>query len=102
MTHHLAHDVKRRAFTEVLRVLRPGGQFHIVDFGPARSPAMRLMAPILRRLEEAEDNFAGRIPGMLAEAGFERVQETGSIATALGPLTFLRAERPAASSFPEA
>ncbi len=102
MTHHLAHDVKRRAFAEVLRVLRPGGQFHIVDFGPARSPAMRLLAPILRRLEEAEDNFAGRIPGMLSEAGFQRVRETGSIATALGPLTFLRAELPTTSSFPEA
>jgi ubiquinone/menaquinone biosynthesis C-methylase UbiE len=54
MTHHLAPDAKRQAFAEVLRVLRPGGQFHIVDFGPARSPTMHLMASIGRRLEESE------------------------------------------------
>ena len=93
MIHHLASDAKRRAFAEVLRVLRPGGQFHIVDFGPARSFAMRMMASIMRRLEETEDNFAGRLPGMLAEAGFQDVREAGSLATALGPLTFLRAIR---------
>jgi len=93
MTHHLAPNAKRQAFAEVLRVLRPGGQFHIVDFGPPRSAAMRLMTSIMSRLEETEDNFAGRIPGMLAEAGFQRVRETESIATLLGPLSFLRAER---------
>jgi len=95
MTHHLAPDAKRQAFSEVLRVLRPGGQFHLVDFGPPRSSAMRLLAAIMSRLEETEDNFAGRLPGMLAEAGFQGVRETGSIAGLLGPLSFLRAERSA-------
>src|SRR3990172_4755088 len=82
MTHHLTPRAKRRAFAEALRVLRRGGEFHIVDFGPARSSMMRLMASIMRGLEETEDNFAGRLPGMLAEAGFHEVQESGSIATA--------------------
>ena len=95
MTHHLAPDAKRQAFTEVLRVLRPGGQFHLVDFGPPRSSAMRLLAAIMSRLEETEDNFAGRLPGLLAEVGFQGVRETGSVTTLLGPLSFLRAERSA-------
>ena len=102
MTHHLTPDMKQQAFTEVLRVLRPGGQFHIVDFGPARNPTMRVMATIMRRLEQTEDNFAGRLPGILIGAGFHEVREAGSMATALGPLTFLGAERPGASTFPEA
>ena len=102
MTHHLTPDMKQQAFTEVLRVLRPGGQFHIVDFGPARNPTMRVMATIMRRLEQTEDNFAGRLPGILIEAGFHEVREAGAMATALGPLMFLRAKRPGAPTFPEA
>ena len=94
MTHHLAPGAKRRAFTEVLRVLRPGGQFDIVDFGPARNSTMRVMATIMRRLEQTEDNFAGRLPRILVEAGFHEVREAGSMATALGPLTFLSATAP--------
>ncbi len=94
MTHHLDPDAKRQAFAEVLRVLRPGGQFHIVDLGPPRSSAMRLMTTILRNLEETEDNYAGRLPGMLTDAGFRNVRETGTLASIVGPLGFLQAERP--------
>lgn len=90
MTHHLDPDAKRQAFAEVLRVLRPDGQFHVVDFGPARTSSMMMIASVMRRLEETDDNIAGRLPGMLAEAGF-RVESQGSFATALGPLEFLRA-----------
>jgi ubiquinone/menaquinone biosynthesis C-methylase UbiE len=32
MLHHLDEDEKRRAMREIRRVLRPGGQLHLVDF----------------------------------------------------------------------
>jgi ubiquinone/menaquinone biosynthesis C-methylase UbiE len=94
MTHHLTRDLKRSAFMEVLRVLKPGGEFHIVDYGPPRTFAMRGIAFVLRRLEEASDNFDGLLPGFLSEAGFYEVAGTGFIPTMLGPMTFYLAVRP--------
>lgn len=94
MLHHLKRDLKRTAFSEVLRVLRPGGEFHIMDFGPPRTPAMRGIASILRHMEETSDNFNGLLPGFLSEVGFYQVAENGYIPTFLGPMTFYRAVKP--------
>lgn len=92
--HHLKRPDRQAAFGEVWRVLRPRGEFHIVDFGPPRAPPMRLVAALLRPLEEAGDHFDGLLPGQIEEAGFTSVEETGRFDTALGPLAMLRAVRP--------
>jgi ubiquinone/menaquinone biosynthesis C-methylase UbiE len=94
MTHHLVRTDRRAAFREVLRVLRPGGEFHLVDFGPPRTLLMRAVAALLRPLEEAGDHFDGLLLGQIEEAGFESVAETDRFDTALGPLVMVRARRP--------
>jgi ubiquinone/menaquinone biosynthesis C-methylase UbiE len=94
MTHHLVRTDRQAAFREVLRVLRPGGEFHLVDFGPPRTFLMRAVAALLRPLEEASDHFDGLLPGQIEEAGFESVAETDRFDTALGPLVMVRARRP--------
>jgi SAM-dependent methyltransferase len=95
MTHHLVRTDRQAAFREVLRVLRPGGEFHLVDFGPPRTFLMRAVAVLLRPLEEASDHFDGLLPGQIEEAGFESVAETDRFDTALGPLAMLRGVKPA-------
>ena len=92
--HHLKRPDRHAAFDEVWRVLRPGGEFHIVDFGPPRTLPMRIIAAILRPLEEAGDHFDGLLPGQIEAAGFSSVRETGRFDTALGPLVMLRAVKP--------
>ena len=91
--HHLKRPARQAAFDEVWRVLRPGGEFHIVDFGPPRTLPMRIIAAILRPLEEAGDHFDGLLPGQIEAAGFSLVHETGRFDTALGPLVMLSAVR---------
>jgi hypothetical protein len=39
------------------------------------------------------DNLDGRLPGMLSDAGFMEVRETGRVAMAFGPAVFLAAVR---------
>jgi ubiquinone/menaquinone biosynthesis C-methylase UbiE len=91
VVHHLSADNKRRAFQEVLRVLRPGGEFHIVDFGKPHTIPMHLVAGVMRHLEQTKDNFDGKLPIMLEAAGFTQVNEATQIGTIFGPLSFIRA-----------
>jgi ubiquinone/menaquinone biosynthesis C-methylase UbiE len=94
MIHHLQSEAKSRTILEVLRVLTPGGEFHIADFGPPRSTWARLASLVLVHLEEVRDNYEGRLPRLLAEAGFTTAEETGSFSTVFGTLTVWKAAKP--------
>ncbi|MEA2479074.1 MAG: hypothetical protein QOJ07_996, partial [Thermoleophilaceae bacterium] len=63
--HHLTTPDKLRTLGEVRRVLRPGGELHVADWGRPRGVAMRVAALGIRLLDGAEptrDNLAGRLP----------------------------------------
>ena len=75
--HHLATPHKRRTLQEVVRVLRPGGELHLADFGPPHTAWGRLIAPLIWRLEQASDNVAGRLPDMFRQAGLEQDADLG-------------------------
>ena len=93
--HHLVLENKQRTFKEVYRVLRPGREFHIADFGRPRHLWARLINPIMRGFEETRENFAGRLPVLLVEAGFIAVSETKHYGTMFGTVTLLTARKPA-------
>lgn len=91
--HHLTTAQKRRALAEAYRVLQPGGEMHILDFGPPQTFAASVMARVIRHLEQAADNVAGAIPGMLEDAGFRDVAMVEHVLTVMGTLTFYRARK---------
>lgn len=92
--HHFSTGQKHAAFREIYRVLRRGGEFHILDFGVQRSRTMKLLAWFAGHFEPTEDNIRGRIPAYLSEAGFENVRETGSEDTSFGSVSFYIAVKP--------
>lgn len=89
--HHLSTRDKLRTFAEIHRVLKPDGQVHIADFGPPANPYSRVISRLLARLEPVSDNIEGRLPPMLEEAGFERVQTHDQFQTAFGTLALISA-----------
>jgi len=94
MVHHMTSENKRRTFLEIFRVLKPAGEFHLLDFDKPHSIWMCRVAAVMRNLEEAAENFAGRIPSFLEETGFIQVEETGYEASVFGPLSRYQAVRP--------
>ena len=91
--HHLTAENKQRTMREIHRILRSGGELHIVDFGKPRSIYARLLSQVIRLLEEAEDNIQGLLPEMLRSAGFQQVVETFQYDTILGGLSHYKAKK---------
>jgi len=94
MFHHLTQDEKTATLLEVRRVLAPGGSLHLLDFGPPRSGFARVAAHVLHRAGHLHDNVAGRIPELLAEAGFVHAEEVAQRGSFVGSLSFYRAVNP--------
>ncbi len=93
VTHHLVSEDKQRAMREAWRVLRPGGELHIVDYGKPHGAYARLASLLIRRLEQAGDNIQGRLPEYMRAAGFAQVTETGHFTTLLGGLSLYQAQK---------
>lgn len=97
MLHHLTTPQKRDTLAAARRLLRPGGELHIADWGRPHNLLMRVAALSFRLLDGNETtaaNLAGRLPALVSEAGFVGVAETERWMTPFGTLAFIRAEVP--------
>jgi ubiquinone/menaquinone biosynthesis C-methylase UbiE len=92
--HHLTRENKRRTAKEVFRVLRPGGELHIADFGKPNNALMYLISLVARRHQESLDNFKGLLPEIFREVGFEQVEESARYMTVFSTLSLYKARKP--------
>jgi ubiquinone/menaquinone biosynthesis C-methylase UbiE len=93
--HHLLPDQKREALAEIRRVLRPGGSFHIVDWGSPHDPIMSaafFVTQAIDGFDRTADHRAGRLPAFLAEAGFDEVESYERMRTGFGSLDLFAAQ----------
>jgi ubiquinone/menaquinone biosynthesis C-methylase UbiE len=92
MIHHLKTADKWQTAREVHRVLKPGGQLHIIDFGKPVTWYGKLLGPLLHRFEEANDNVEGKLPEIFGSPGL-KTEILGNFWTFFGDLAFLKGEK---------
>lgn len=93
MIHHLKTPDKIQTAREVYRVLKPGGQLHIIDFGKPVTWYGKLLGPLLHNFEEANDNIDGKLPEIFGGPGM-KTEVLGNFWTFFGDQAFVRGEKP--------
>lgn len=89
--HHLTGDEKLSALRTLHGALKPGGELHVLDFAPPHNALMALVSAPFRLFDghsRTDDNFSGRLPQIIADAGFRDVAERGHRMTMFGTLAF--------------
>lgn len=94
--HQCPMDVKEAIARQMWRLLKPGGELFIADYGEQRSLLMRTLfrqVQLVDGFDLTEPNARGCIPGILQAAGFDAVEETRVIATPTGSISLYRGRR---------
>lgn len=95
LLHHLSPVGKLEALKEAERVLTPAGRLVIADWGQPRDPLTRAGFFALRLLDgfqNTADHAAGRLPTVIAQAGFASVRAGRRWRTVWGSLELITAE----------
>ena len=96
LLHHLDDARKAAALAEAHRVLAPAGSLHVADWGPPSGLVPRAGFAALRALDGRENTAAhaeGRIPALIESTGFSSVERRGRLATVLGTVELIAADR---------
>lgn len=94
--HHLDRAAKQRVFREIHRLLVPGGELHVADWGQPGNTIMSvafLTVQLLDGFSTTTDNRHGLLPALMREAGFREVESTHHLNTPCGTLSLYRAVR---------
>lgn len=92
--HHLSEENKRRTLSEVGRVLKGDGELHIADWGEPANLLMKMASGFIQMLDGSEttaDNFEGRLPAIITNAGFDGVEQVGQFNSLFGTIRLTRA-----------
>lgn len=91
MFHHLPPDEKSKTLHSVRRVLKPAGEFHMVDFEGPEDGSHGFLAHLLHSNHRLEDNSERRVLSLLGQSGFSDSKKTGRRSMLFGGVGYYRA-----------
>ena len=91
MFHHLPPDEKGKTVRAVRRVLKPGGEFYMLDFEGPEDAAQGFLAHLLHSSDRMKDNSESRVLGLMSQAGFADSKKTGRRRMLFGGVAYYRA-----------
>lgn len=92
--HHLTWENKQRTAHELFRVLKPGGQLHVADWGYPANALMRglfLSVQLLDGFKNTQDNVSGKLIELFKQAGFAEVAQRKTFSTIYGTMALYSA-----------
>jgi ubiquinone/menaquinone biosynthesis C-methylase UbiE len=75
MFHHLEEQDREKMLREVLRVLKPGGSFHLLDFAGGEDGARGFWGRLVNSHALLKDNSQRRILQQMRRAGFVNAEK---------------------------
>lgn len=93
MLHHLEEPEREMTLREVLRVLKPAGTFHLLDFAGGEDKAPGCLGRLVNSHARLEDNSQQRILQLMRRAGFTNAEKVkdGSMLFGLLPTAYYQA-----------
>lgn len=95
--HHLSWENKERTTQELYRVLKPGAELHVADWGRATNALMRglfLFIQLLDGFKNTQDNVSGKLITLFEQAGFVEVTQRQTFSTVYGTMALYSAVKP--------
>lgn len=92
--HHLSWEDKERTAQELFRVLKPGAELHVADWGRADNALMRglfLFVQLLDGFKNTQDNVSGKLITLFEKAGFIEVTQRQTFSTVYGTMALYSA-----------
>jgi len=92
MFHHLPTEEKGKTLRAIRRVLKPGGEFHMLDFeGPEKGAHGGFLARFLHSSDRLKDNSENRVLSFMTEAGFAEPKKVADRTMLFGHIAYYRA-----------
>jgi ubiquinone/menaquinone biosynthesis C-methylase UbiE len=95
--HHLLWLEKEQTAKELYRVLKPGAELHVADWGRASNILMRglfLFEQVFDGFDKTQDNVSGKLVTLFEQSGFIEVTQEQTFDTLFGTLALYRAIKP--------
>lgn len=95
--HPLPEQDKHAMLRSACAALETGGVLYVADYGEQKSPLMRLAFSHVQVIDgraRTQSHAEGRLPALIADAGFANVREHIAIPTPSGSISIYSATRP--------